>query len=379
MPRLRLNRLLTVILAIMLVVPAYSAQPPKSPKNVILMIGDGMGIGQITLARYSLPQPNSKLNMDSMHYAALVKTNSANSVVTDSAAAGTALATGHKTNNGMISTLPAGSKVESILEAAEKIGKATGLVTTTNMTDATPAVFGSHVSSRASQTDIAPQYLADKINVLMGGGRAMFIPQSIQGSARTDDMDLLDKARKEGYSVVDNRADMISAKGSRLIGLFELGGLTTNAPEPTLAEMAQKAIDVLSSDTDGFFLMVEGGQIDWSCHANDSVGAAKQALDFDAAVGKVLSFARKNQNTLVIVTADHETGGLSILNPDSGQTAVSVGWAANGQHGTNVGHTGNSVALFADGPGSSAFTGMLDNTDVPKKIASLWKIKKFGN
>jgi alkaline phosphatase len=157
-----------------------------------------------------------------------------------------------------------------------------------------------------------------------------------------------------------------------VLGLFEQDGLTTNAPEPTLAEMAETAMNLLASDRDGFFLMVEGGQIDWQCHANNADGAIKQAKDFDAAVGKALEFAKNRGDTLVVVTADHETGGLTIVYPDAGSTAkFATKW-------TTLGHSGCNVALFAYGPGAESFRGLIDNTDIPKKFANLWKISDFA-
>ena len=360
----KLALFLCIALAALLCLPV-SAAPPK---NVIVMIDDGMGVEQVTLARLSLSESSQPLNMDSMKYAALVKTYSADSVITDSAAAGTALSTGHKTNNGMICMLPDGKPVQTILEASAKIWKATGLVTTTTITHATPASFGAHVKSRGSEADIAPQYLASKIDVLLGGGRMFFMPKSQELSKREDDRDLLAEAKSAGYAVVDSRDSLISSSGTKLLGLFEMGAMTTEAPEPSLAEMTAKAIDVLSKGKDGFFLMVEGGQIDWKCHANDAVGTVKQTLDFDAAIGKALDFARKRGDTLVIVTADHETGGLTIIYPDKDSgVRFKAAWATTG-------HSACTVPLFADGPGAERFSGVLDNTDVPKKIAQIWGI-----
>lgn len=352
----RTTRLFTYILILLFALPCLGAQ---APKNVILMIGDGMGVAQISLARLSLGASSQPLFMDTLPYAAFVNTQSANAVVTDSAAAGTALATGYKTNNGMISVLPDGTPVETILESAVKLRKAVGLVTTTTITHATPASFGAHVNSRGDEGDIAIQYIEKKIDVLLGGGRAMFAPKTSKGGR-----DLLGEAERAGYVIVDSRDSLLSARGSKLLGLFQDGALTTDPPEPTLAEMTEKAIQVLSADNDGFFLMVEGGQIDWRCHDNDRVGTIKQVLQFDLAVGKALDFARHNGNTLLIVTADHETGGLAITGNDS------ISWGSKG-------HTGATVPLLAYGPGAERFCGVLDNTDVPKRIAELWRVKQF--
>lgn len=345
--------------------PVYAA---PAPKNVILLIGDGMGIAQVTLARLS---SGKALAMDSMPVGGFAKTYSANSAVTDSAAAGTALATGHKTNNGMISMLPDETKIGTILETAEKLGKATGLLTTVMITDATPAVFASHAKTRKDQVGIAPQLLQEKVDVILGGGRQFFIPKSQAGSKRDDETDVIAQAKANGYAYVDTREGLLSAKGNELLGLFEDTEMTTEAPEPTLAEMANKAISILSRDKDGFFVMIEGGQIDRKCHANDAPGAIKQTLDFSDAVGTALEFARKQGNTLVIVTADHETGGLTILGSEEGGNAITPNFATKS-------HSAVNVPIFAFGPGAEAFGGVMENTDIPKKIAKLWGVKGFS-
>ena len=346
-----------------------SAQP--TPKNIILLIGDGMGAGQVTLGRLSAQAENKILNLDSIKVEAQVQTKAANSPVTDSAAAGTSLATGWKTNNGMVSVLPDGTPVSTFLEMAQQSKKSTGLVTTTVVTDATPAVFAAHVNGRGEMAEIADQMMAHRINVLLGGGRAYFLPKSQAGSKRKDESDLLGGAKKSGYSVVGTREELMQVRSGNLLGLFELEGLTTVAPEPTLAELAEKAIQLLSANKNGFFLMVEGGEIDHMAHNGDAPGVVKQFRDFDAAIGVALAFARKNKNTLVIVTADHETGGLAVLPPPRGSSEPwSAVWAVKG-------HSGNIVPLLAEGPGASGFGGVLDNTDIPKIMAKLWKIQSF--
>jgi alkaline phosphatase len=363
------RRLILFFFAVLLLgalFPINSAQ--QAPKNVILLIGDGMGLAQVCHARFSSSEP---LSMDSMPTAGFVQTHSADATVTDSAAAGTALATGYKTNNGMISTLPDGKPVRTILEVAEKMGKSTGIVTTVIITDATPAVFGSHVPSRKQQADIAPQYVQEEIEVVLGGGKQFFIPKAQPESKREDGRDLIAEAKSAGYEFVDTREGLLSAKGKRLLGLFAAGSMTTEAPEPSLAEMAEKAISVLSADKDGFFVMIEGGKIDYKCHANDAAGCLKEVLEFDAAVGKALDFARKRDDTLVIVTADHETGGMSITGPDKDSAEkFKVVFSTTG-------HTAVNVPIFAFGPGAGIFSGVMDNTDVPKRIARLWNVKEF--
>lgn len=370
MTKRRLILLAIIALAVMMCVPAGAGQ---APKNIILMIGDGMGFGQVTLARLSLDESSAPLSMDSMRYTAFVKTHSADATVTDSAAAASACATGFKTNNGMISTLPDGTPADTILEIAKILGKSTGLVTTTAITHATPAAFGAHVKSRKSEADIAGQLLANRIDVLLGGGRMFFVPKSQEQSKREDERDLLAEAKSFGYAVVDSRDGMLSVKGTKLLGLFEMGALSISSAQPSLAEMTARGIEILSKDDEGFFLMVEGGQIDWACHRSDGPGTVKQMFDFDAAIGKALDFARKHADTLVVVTGDHETGALAIVYPDKDSNArFKINWGTTGHSGTNL-------PLFADGPGAHLFTGVLDNTDVPKKFAELWGIKGFGS
>ncbi len=361
----------TVFLCLLYASISWTTQAETRPRNVILMIGDGMGLAQVTMARLS-KGTSTALRMDAMKVAALVFTHSANSLITDSAAAGTALASGFKANNGMISVLPDGKVVETFLEAAQKRRKSVGLVTTTTITHATPASFGAHVSSRAGEADIAPQYLEKKIDVLLGGGRAFFLPKSAGGSKREDSRDLLQEARAAGYAVVDTREGMTAVRQGKLLGLFQMSYLTTEAPEPSLAEMTGKALELLSPDKDGFFLMVEGGQIDSRCHAQDAAGAIKQTLDFDVAIGKALEFARKDGRTLVIVTADHETGGLTLIAPEAGsKEKIRPNWGTKD-------HSGINVPLLADGPGAVQFQGVMDNTEIPRKLAVLWRLAGFA-
>lgn len=359
---------LSIVLIFICIATAWAAQ---APKNIILLIGDGMGVGQVTLGRLATQADGKKLNMDTMKIGAQVQTRSANSVVTDSAAAGTALATGWKTNNGMISVLPDGSQVTTILEVAQQLNKSTGLVTTVAITDATPAVFASHQWRRAQQGEIAGQLLDHKVNVLLGGGKSFFIPKAQSGSTRQDEIDLLAQAKKEGYSVVGTRDELMQVHSGKLLGLFGMGNLTTEAPEPTLAELADTAIKMLSGNKNGFFLMIEGGAIDHSAHDNDPAGVIKQFRDFDTAIGVALAFAGRDKKTLVIVTADHETGGLGVLPPGQGaRESWSAGWITKN-------HSGNMVPLLAEGPGASELGGVLDNTAIPKVMARLWKVQWF--
>lgn len=350
-----------VFLIIALAASAYGA-----PKNIILFIGDGMGLAHVAGARISSQGPGGRLAMDSMPVSGFATTYSANALITDSAAAGTALATGVKTNNGMIGVTPDGKRLKSILEAAIDIKKSTGLVTTTTISHATPASFAAHVSSRGEETEIACQLLGNRVDVLLGGGMQFFAAKDQPGSKRIDDLCLLTEAKTAGYAIATTYEELSSVKSQKILGLFANGYLATKEPEPPLSTLAAKAIESLSKDKDGFFLMVEGGQIDSFAHSNDFDNAVRQVLEFDRAVAAGLEFARKNGNTLVVVTADHETGGLTLLANTAGELQPS--WSSKG-------HTGVPVPLYAFGPGSERFAGLVDNTDIPNRMAELWGVK----
>jgi alkaline phosphatase len=341
----------------------------ETPRNVVIMIGDGMGVAHLSLTRITEPGGRERLNIDSMPIGGFARTYSQDSLITDSAAAATALATGCKTKNGMISTTAEGASIPTILELMQKRGMLTGLVTTTTITHATPAGFGAHVSSRGDESDIAPQYIAKKIDVLLGGGRSFFIPQGESLSRRKDSLNLISEAKSAGYNVAETKDQLMQVNGGRVLGLFQMGHLTMDAPEPSLADMTGKALEVLSKGGKGFFLMVEGGQIDFAAHANNADGVVKQVVGFDDAVGRALRFARLHGDTLVIVTADHETGGLSLCYPEKNSgKRIAAKWGA-------MGHSASDVPVFAEGPGSRKFSGLQNNTDIPKKIAALLGVK----
>jgi len=352
----------------------YPLTSDKEVRNVILCIGDGMGSSQIALAS---TKAGGKLYMERMPVTGLVQTRSANSRVTDSAAAGTALATGIKTKNGMIGTAPDGQAYRSILELAKATGMATGLVVTSTITHATPASFGAHVKSRSSENVIAEQLLANHVNVLLGGGQKFFLPKSDRDSARKDKRDLIAEARQAGYVYVTSEQELRSTRPPYVLGLFQLAALTTEPPEPSLSTLTREAIRLLSragqassNGNTGFFLMVEGSQIDFACHNNDAKRAIRQTLLFDQAVQAVIDFALQDGHTLVIVTADHETGGLTLSGADEKNPEPRVRWSSRG-------HTDSPVPLGALGPGAAMFAGTQDNTEIPSKIAQLLNIRPF--
>lgn len=310
---------------------ADSAAPAAAAKskNVIVLIGDGMGPAQVSAARdYSRHFLNKNhLELDS-YYVGQATTYAdrgedggvmVSGEVTDSASAGTAFATGHKTYNAGISVSneDASKPFASVIEASEKVGKSTGLVTTARITHATPAVYASHVRNRDNESAIASQYLNDQsVDVLFGGGKQFFLSKEEKGK-RTDKTIIPDFEAK-GYKVVYDKKGLqsLNAKDGKALGLFGNSHvdyvLDRDETIPSLADMTQKAIDILSQNQKGFTMMIEGGRIDHAGHANDLPSLVQEALDFDAAVKVAMDFAKKDGNTSVVVTADHETGGLSL-------------------------------------------------------------------
>ncbi|SEF50768.1 alkaline phosphatase [Paenibacillus sp. UNC499MF] len=309
--------------------PDASKDQKALSKNVIVLIGDGMGPAQVSAGRTFSKHKLGKdhLELDS-YYVGQATTYAdrgedggtiVSGEVTDSASAGTAFATGNKTYNAAISVSneDVSKPFASVIEASELAGKATGLVTTARITHATPAVYASHVRNRDNESAIASQYLNDgDVDVLFGGGKQFFLSKDEKGK-RTDKT-IIPDFEKEGYKVVYDKQGLASLDGKtgKALGLFGSSHvdyvLDRTNTVPNLAEMTSKAIDILSSNPKGFTMMVEGGRIDHAGHANDLPSVVQEMLDFDAAVKVAVEFAKKDGNTSVVVTADHETGGLSL-------------------------------------------------------------------
>jgi alkaline phosphatase len=323
-------------------------------KNIILMIGDGMGLPDVYAA---MTVAGSDLNFSKCDYIGLQTNYSNDNYVTDSGASGTALATGTKTNNGSIGVDANGNPVNSILEIAEKYGLATGLVSTSAITHATPASFIAHQSSRGSYEEIAKDFLKTDVDVIIGGGFNHF-------GKRSDNLNLLDSLKARGYQIATNLNEVINASNNR-----KLAGFTAGVHNPyrlkgrgdMLPEATTKAINILSQNKKGFFLMVEGSQIDFAGHANAQDTLIDEVLDFNAAVGRVLSFAEQDGNTLVIVTADHETGGVTLVKGDRKNRSMVMDFSTKD-------HTGVMIPVYAFGAGSKQFAGMYDNTDIFRKM-----------
>ncbi len=344
-------------------------------KNVILMIGDGMGFINIVVTRTVVLGAQERLTIERLPVTGAIDNYTASEFVGGSAATGTSLATGYKTIENMISMLPDGTPALTILEAAQEKGMSTGLVATSTITHATPAAFAAHVPYRYSELEIAVQLLESKINVLLGGGRALF-KSGISGYKlkRIDGRDLVEEARKADYVYVETRDELmrLNAENDRVLGLFNDGYMTNQYPEPTLAEMTDAALEILSQNEKGFFLMVEGSQIDWGAEDNDIKYTIIEQLHFDLAIRSAIRFAMDDEETLVVVTADHATGGMfiSVGPPNQLDGNINIQW------GTDE-HNGNVVPVFAYGPHAERFMGWYDNTEIPKKIANILGIPDF--
>ncbi|MGQ1785651.1 alkaline phosphatase [Saccharicrinis sp. GN24d3] len=331
----------------------------KHPRNIILLIGDGMGVSQVFSG---ITANKGKLHLQNMKAIGFAKTQSSSHYITDSAAGGTALSCGKKTYNGAIGVDPDKNPLETILEIAEKNDKATGLVSTSAITHATPASFIAHQPQRNMYEEIAADFLKTDIDVFIGGGETFF-------KERKDGRDLTNELKGNGYKVFNNLKDAKSTKSGKLAVL--------TAPEHNekfsqrgamLQEATDKSLEILSQDKDGFFLMVEGSQIDWGGHQNNTSYVVGEMLDFDKMIGDVLEFAVKDRETLVIVTADHETGGIALLDSDIAKGFVKAGFATGG-------HTGVMVPVFAFGPGAQEFMGIYENTAIFDKMLKLFRFK----
>jgi alkaline phosphatase len=374
----------------------------QKARNVIVLQGDGMGTAQRDLIRLVTKgnKPGKELVMNRLEHAGLVHTDPADpkEAVTDSAAAATAFSTGHKTFNGAVGVDADGRPVRTLLEDAHRAGKATGLVTTSQVTDATPAAYAAHVTDRAQQSEIARQFLVrSKPDVILGGGEDYWYPARNPGAwpdhpatdpteeSKGDKGNLVDRAKQLGYRYVSDRAGLRRARGPKLLGLFaneemfehrEEGHGDLYDPAVPLPEMAAKALDILSADRDGFFVLIEEEGIDEMAHENNAPLMIKAGAALDATVKVAVDFARRHPSTLIVVQGDHETGGLTIENPDDEPSEredgpftvkgtslqVFADWTTNN-------HTGADTPITAHGPGSEPFDGVIDNTDVHDFIA----------
>jgi alkaline phosphatase len=339
---------------------------PEKPANIIFLIGDGMGLSAVSTGFYFGDQPSVFTRFQEI---GLQQTSSASHKVTDSAASGTALATGKLTYNGAIGVDTARTPVQNIAELLASRGWSTGVVATSTISHATPASFYAHAVLRSMEDEIATQLLDSEIDFFAGGGLSKFI-------ARRDSVNLLPLAAEKGF-IVDTTglASPGTLSADKKYGfLLESGGMLTmvEGRGDFLPDATVLAISHLSQNQEGFFLMVEGSQIDWAGHANDSAYLIGEMLDFEKVIAAALDFAEKDGNTLVVVTADHETGGLALgpKLPEEGQSGY-ADYAeiqpvfATGQHSATL------IPVFAFGPGAEKFKGIYKNTEINHKMVAL--------
>ena len=326
----------------------------RKPKNVIYLIGDGMGLNQLYAG---MTANGGTLNVERCTHTGLAKTYSASSYITDSAAGGTALATGNKTNNGMIGMNADSVAVKSILELAEEAGMATGLVATVRITHATPASFYAHQINRGMYEEIATDMLTSGVDFFVGGGRNNF-------EVRKDSLNYSDSLRNVNYNIVYS-IDSVEAPVLLPFGALCADGDMPQASErgdflPHAVDLAIKSLDARG---DGFFLMIEGSQIDYQGHGNNTEGVVDEVLDFDRAIKVALDFAERDGETLVVITADHETGGMTIMDGSYTDSTVVAQFNTGG-------HTGTMVPIYSFGPCADRFTGIMENTEIPLRIES---------
>ncbi|MDC2964277.1 alkaline phosphatase [Gammaproteobacteria bacterium] len=353
----------------------------KKAKNVILLIGDGMSASQITSYRLLKEGPNGRIAVDNFPISGIVLTHSADAIITDSASSATAYSTGSKTKNGFLGVDQEGQILENLTEKLDKFGFVSALISTSEVTHATPAAFFSHVDSRRNTDEISSQMLESKVATILGGGRKFFLSAE-NGGKRKDKRDLLEEAKKSHKILMHKHELDISGitPSDRVLGLFAGEHLRdeenpdNHSSEPTLTEMLRFSLERAEAAIDnqcrGSFIMVEGSQVDWAGHANNIDYLERELKEFDEATRYALEYAKKNPDTLVVVTADHETGGL-LIEPIalSYYTGNNIKFSFNTAIGGGS-HTGVPVPVYAYGPGSLNFSGTLDNTDVYRAILS---------
>jgi alkaline phosphatase len=328
----------------------------KKIKIVILMIGDGMGVEQVSVGWVL---NGGHLNMDNCLVTGFSRTYATDELITDSCAGGSALATGVKTRYGFMACDPEGRPVPSLLHQAQQKGMKTGVAVTCRINDATPIDFVGHSTDRHDEAGIAAQYVDSGVDFLSGGGIQFW-------QNREDGRDLVQEMKDRGYTFVDNTDDLKKVKEGRVLGLFAPLEMEPALDRgPVLEDCAMKAIELLDNRK-GFFLMIEGSSIDDWCHRHKVGYMAEELFDFDRTVGKVLEWAEKDGHTLVIITADHATGGLTLIDGSLEDREVKV-------HFSTKGHNGILVPVFAYGPRAEEFTGVHDNAELSAKIRQLIK------
>lgn len=338
--------------------------PKGTPQNVVLLIGDGMGLTQISSAIYA---SSTRLALEKFPVIGFHKSYSSSDLITDSAAGATAFACGVKTFNSSIGLKKDSSKCFTILEEAEQRGLATGLIATSTLVHATPASFAAHQPNRIYYEEIAADFLNLEIDLLIGGGQQYFENREI------DKRNLLRELKEKGYQVESYQNKeitdfAISAKNNLVYFSADKHPGTVSTGRNYLPYAAKLGVKYLEKRNEkGFFLVIEGSQIDWACHAGDGKLTIKETLDFDRAISEVLNYANLRGNTLVIVTADHETGGMAIQEGSNHKKIIA--------EFTTNGHTAAMVPVLAFGPGAELFRGIYENYEIYYKIKEAlgWK------
>ncbi len=327
----------------------------KKIRNVILMIGDGMSLMHV----YSAWTANrGKLFLDNSKAVGLSKTYCADRLITDSGAGGTAIATGQKTNYRYVGVDTLGRPLKSLVELASAKGKATGMAVTCRLWDATPADFCCHNTDRYAEADIVADYVNCNIDYVFGGGAKLF-------ENREDGRNLFEELRAKGFQTPRSWDELAAVVKGKVFAV----PYPVDTPLPVergdlLARASLKGIELLNHNKKGFFMMIEGSQLDDYGHFNDLDLLMQETHDFDRTIGAVYEWAAKDGETLVVVTADHETGGLTLVGGDLKAGKIVCKFSTGG-------HSGVMVPVYAFGPGAEAFTGIYENTAIFDKIKSL--------
>ena len=335
---------------------SHFASEVKKPKNIILLIGDGMGLSQVSAAIY---YKNGQPNFERFSTIGLSKTSSASDVITDSAAGATVFSAGVETYNCAIGVNNDTIPVPTIVEQLSKNGYATGIISSSSIQHATPASFYAHVKNRRLYEEISTFAPKSGVNFFAGGGLKFF-------NKRKDGKDLLAEMRANGYEVITDKLPKTPREKKELILLAEDGMPKMSEGRGDFLPNATKlALEKLSKNEKGFFLLVEGSQIDWGGHDNDAEYLISELLDFDKTLGVALDFAKQNGETLIIVTADHETGGFTLASEGGDYNKIKPTFSTTG-------HSATMVPVFAEGPGASLFGGIYDSTEIYHKMMALF-------
>ena len=331
-------------------------EPPASNeiRNVIFLIGDGMGLEQVSCAWVL---NHGKLNLDNMSVVGLSRTYSLSDLITDSAAGGTALAVGQKTANSHVATDPEGNPIPSMFVKAQELGKKTGVVVTCLMPDATPSVFCSHSDDRYKYDEVIDGYATSGVDFIAGGGLDYF------GKKRKDARNVAEEMARAGYNFARTETEMMEAHLPILAVLADDNLPVSLERGDLFRHMAAKALAELSAGDKGFVLMIEGSSIDDWLHENRIDLAMEELLDFDRVLGDVLQWAAADGHTLVVVTADHATGALTLQDGDLVEGRIGVGFG-------NDSHNGIAVPYYVWGPGRDRFSGIMENAELGARIAA---------